>query len=135
MIEPVWQLPGVWAESTEDGNDGVSAFSCITIHLEAVILQNYSLIINRQTVADLVGLVKAKYPAVVDGFIPEKISYSYLQQIFIGLLQKRYAINNLVRIIELIEDHQSIYPEVGQMVDFIAEQLGNDYIMKDVYLN
>jgi flagellar biosynthesis component FlhA len=133
VIEPLWKLPGIWKESTEQDKSDVNAFSFIITHLQIVIMENYDLIINRQIVADLVDIVRSKYPAVVSGIIPEKISYAYLQKVLTGLLRKHYAINNMVKIIELIEDNQEACPDVASMVDLIAEAMGESDIITNFF--
>mgnify|MGYP007025281042 CR=1 FL=1 len=42
-------------------------------HLQHCILEYYEKIMNRQIVSDMVELVQKRYPAVVDGVVPEKV--------------------------------------------------------------
>ena len=116
--EPIWKNKGVWKQdsnfiqesSGENTVRPLSAMQMILYHLEEVVVKNYHLILNRQMVADMVELVQRKYPAVAEGVVPEKVSYSLLQKVIAGIVKKGGRVNMLL-LIQMLEDKME---EVGQ---------------------
>lgn len=82
-----------------------SSMETMTDALEKVILEKYDKILNRQLVADMVDIVRKNYPVIVEGIVPEKISYSFLQKIISMLVTDGRPINRLDYIIEYLEEH------------------------------
>lgn len=132
-IEPLYGLNGVWrTKSSEEDTENkvkVSAFSYICTHLQACILRNYNKIINRQIVSDMVDLVRSKYPAAVNGVVPELVSLPLLQKVIKKLLDRHVSVNNLFRIIEILEENIPITQDIDQLTDIIADSFGeSDWI-------
>ena len=98
-------------------------FNDICDHLEKVCLENYSKIINRQIVQTLVDNVTNKYPAVIHGVIPDKISLSLLQRVLSEMVKKEKSIHNLIKIIEILEDEVDQTKDVDKLVASIIKQL------------
>lgn len=73
-------------------------------HFKRFVLQNYRDIINRQTVYEMVNHIENRYPMVIQGVVPERISYRLLKKVLVELLERGYALNNLIAIIEIISD-------------------------------
>lgn len=67
-------------------------------------IENYKEILNRQLVQDLIENLASKYPVVVEGIIPEKITLATLQAILWIIIENQKPIRNLIKIIEMIED-------------------------------
>lgn len=82
-----------------------SAMDCIVTHLAEVILHHYDRILNRQLTADLVDMVRRRYPAAVDGVVPQQVSLSLLQHVLAGLVSSETPINRLDYIISYLEEH------------------------------
>ncbi|MDE6673915.1 MAG: FHIPEP family type III secretion protein [Acetatifactor sp.] len=109
----VWP-DGEWLEKQDETPAGYvefSAFDCIVAHLSEVILQNYDRILNRQLTADMVNMVRRRYPAAVDGVVPERVPLSLLQHVLAGLVTSRTPINQLDYIIGYLEEHPVSGPE------------------------
>ena len=87
--------------------------------LKVICIENYSLLINRQIVKNLMDNLQNKYPAVVEGIVPVKISYATIQKILSIIINQKKSIHNLVKIMELIEDNI----EVGKDIDEIATEI------------
>lgn len=107
----VWP-EGEWLEKQDETPEGYvefSAFDCIVAHLAEVILQNYDRILNRQLTADLMDMVRRRYPAAVNGVVPERVSLGRLQSVLAGLVTARVPINRLDYIISYLEEH----PQAG----------------------
>lgn len=112
-ILPVAEWRTVWPEGkwmekqiiVPEGCVEFSAMDCIVAHLAEVILQHYDQILNRQLTADLVDIVRRRFPAAVEGVVPEKVSLGLLQHVLAGLVASRTPINRLDYIIGYLEEH------------------------------
>lgn len=105
--DPVSQKKGVWKPDEISGNEkreGISAMQMIIAHLEQMILKHYDRILNRQITADMVEMLHCSYPAVTEGVVPEKISYSLLQKVIAGAVKKGCGVPSLAVMIEMLED-------------------------------
>ncbi len=103
--DPVYDIEGTWSDTKIEGCHSVSAMELMVGQLDKVILQNYDKIINRQTVSILVDIVRRRYPAVVAGVVPEKVSLSRLQRVIGELVVQGCPVNRLDYIIEFLEDY------------------------------
>lgn len=72
--------------------------------IKKIAIERFDSIINRQIVKNLLDNVAYHYPAVIQNLIPEKVSYSIVQQILIGIIKQGKSIRNLIKIIEGIEE-------------------------------
>jgi len=121
VTEPVWGLPGVWTEREENA---VLPLRFMMIHLEQCIMEHLRLIFHCQMVAELVETVERKYPKVVQGVVPERVSYSFLKRVLLVLLcEKKRSIHPLVRIIELLDEMIEEKPTVEEAAERVAEML------------
>ncbi len=122
----VWP-EGKWMEKQTVPLEGCMEFSamdCIVAHLAEVILQHYDQILNRQLTADLVDIVRRRYPAAVEGVIPEKVSLGALQHVLAGLVASRTPINRLDYIIGYLEEHPvSGAEEMGAAITALSKAL------------
>lgn len=103
--DPAYGIEGAWSDTEIEGCNSVSAMELMVGQLDKVILQNYDKIINRQTVSGLVDIVRKRYPAVVAGVVPEKVSLSRLQKVIGSLVVQGCPVNRLDYIIEFLEDY------------------------------
>ncbi|MCI9074018.1 MAG: helix-turn-helix domain-containing protein [Lachnospiraceae bacterium] len=103
----VWPQ-GEWREKQETVPEGyveLSAMECIVRLLSEIILQHYDQILNRQLTADMVDMTHRRYPAAVEGVVPQQVSLALLQQVLAGLVAARVPINRLDYIIGYLEEH------------------------------
>ncbi|MBP3618519.1 MAG: FHIPEP family type III secretion protein [Lachnospiraceae bacterium] len=123
--EPVLNLPGVWTEQEENA---VSPLRFMLIHLEHCIMEHLSDLFHCQMVAELVENVERKYPKVVQGVVPERVSYSFLKRVLLVLLcEKKCPIHPLVRIIELLDEVIDEKPTVEEAAELVEKALGYGY--------
>ncbi|MDF2674388.1 MAG: transcriptional regulator, family [Clostridiales bacterium] len=108
----------ILSSKTISFKDAISMNS-IYQHFEEVCQEHYNLIINRQIVKELVDNVAAKYPAVVNGVIPVRISFSKLQDVLSMMVQKKASIHNLIKIIEILEDNIEETKDVEELVNLV----------------
>lgn len=98
-------------------------FQDICNRLEEVCLDHYGDILNRQMVKTLVDNVADRYPAVVDGVVPQKISLSLLQKVMIQMVARKCSIHNMVKIIELLEEEIEYTQDINHITDNIIAKL------------
>ncbi|MCM1184291.1 MAG: FHIPEP family type III secretion protein [Roseburia sp.] len=65
--------------------------------------QHYDQILNKQLVKILVDNVKARFPGVADGLIPERIGYLTLERHLRKILREKGSIRDLIHILEELE--------------------------------
>ena len=122
VTEPAWGLPGVWTEREENA---VSPLRFMLIHLEQCIMEHLFELFHCQMVAELVETVERKYPKVVQGVVPERVSYSFLKRVLLVLLcEKKCPIHPLHRIIELLDEMIEEKPTVEGAAERVVEALG-----------
>lgn len=108
-----------------------------------VLRENYHYVLNRDIIKALTDNLREKYPALIDGIVPEKISYGLLQDVFFHLLaQDRSSSESLCYfpacLPEVIENTESILREQPQLpaneiAAIISARLSPDSIWQ-VYL-
>ena len=99
------------------------SFHDICNSLEAVCLEHYDKIMNRQTVQTLLENAAERYPAVVKGIIPDKISLALIQKVLAGVFKKKGSIRNLVKIIELLEEEVLQTRNAEELTEIILNKL------------
>ncbi len=121
VTEPAWGLPGVW---TRREDNAVSPIRFMMIHLEHCIMEHLPELFHCQMVAELVEVVERKYPKVVQGVVPERVSYSFFKRVLLVLLcEKKCPVHPLHRIIELLDEMIEEKPTVEEAAERVAEAL------------
>lgn len=124
-VEPVHGISGVWRVKPEEeknkGNKSVSCMEILIVHLEKVILENYGKLLNRQITSQMVEYVRRRYPAVVEGVVPERVSLARIQKIVAALIDKRVPVNRLDYIISFLEENPE---DTEENLAALKEELG-----------
>ncbi len=71
--------------------------------VKMVCKENYDRIINKQCVKLLIDCLKEEYPGVVEGLVPEKISYLQVQRRLQEVVRETGNIRDLIHILEEME--------------------------------
>lgn len=79
-------------------------FEDICQQIEATVTEHFDRIFNRQMLHLLLDNAEAKYPAAIKGIIPDKIPFTVIQSVLVGLVKRKKSIRKLVKIIEVLED-------------------------------
>ncbi len=124
-VEPVNGLPGVWTEAVKGACHPVQF---MMLHLERCIMENLPALFHCQIVADMVEVVEKKYPKVVQGVVPERVSLSFLKQVLLLLLcEKHYAVNHMIRIIEVLDETAEEHLTAKEAAERVAASLGEGF--------
>lgn len=89
------------------------ALEYIMEKLEGTIRNSYAEILNPDITKCLVDNLKLKYPALIDGVVPEKISYGLLTQVLKDFLCRGNAMVYLPRVIEFMQYERIKNPGAG----------------------
>lgn len=79
------------------------AFQTLIDKTVAVCCENYDTILNKQLVKTMVDNMKALYPGVVEGLVPERISYLELLQYLRKKVKETHNIHDMIHILEELE--------------------------------
>ena len=82
--------------------------------LEKTVRENYAHILNRDLVKDMVENLQKKYPALIRGVVPERISYGYLTDVFKQLLKRGLAPWYFSKIIEIMDSECRRNPSITE---------------------
>ena len=74
--------------------------------VKLVCKENYDQIINKECVKVLTDCLREDYPGVVEGLVPEKISYLQLEKRLKEVFRERGNIRDLIHILEEMEETQ-----------------------------
>lgn len=85
-------------------------------NLRRVILEYFSEWINTQVVADMVEVVRKRYPAVTEGVVPEQVSYVQLKKVISELVMRGCPVNRLDYIIEYIAEGNRDLEQLKNMI-------------------
>ena len=81
-----------------------NAYQTMIQKVKEVCRENYGQIINKQCVKILIDCLKEDYPGVVEGLVPEKISYLQVQRRLQEELKDTGNIRNIIKILEELEE-------------------------------
>jgi len=81
-----------------------NAYQTMIQMVKEVCRENYGQIINKQCVKLLIDSLKADYPGIVEGLVPEKISYLQVQRRLQQELKDTGKIRDLIHILEELEE-------------------------------
>ena len=92
--------------------------------VERAVRENYGLILNRDLVKVMTDNLKLRYPALIEGVVPEKISYGLLQEVLkIFHSRGNYPVY-LPKVIESLEI--ALYRNPDASIETLAEQVCAD---------
>lgn len=82
--------------------------------MERIVRENYAKILNRDLVKSMVDNLQKKYPALIVGTVPERISYGLLTDVFKKFVEKGNSPRYFSRIIELLDSEKRRNVEVAE---------------------
>ncbi len=91
----------LWKERIELSANVYQNMIC---QVKDVCRENYGRIINKQCVKLLIDCLKEDYPGVVEGLVPEKISYLQVKKRLQEVLEGKGNIRDLIHILEELEE-------------------------------
>ena len=89
--------------------------------LGRVVRENYGELLNRDLVKVLTDNLKRNFSALIEGIVPEKISYGLLQEVYRNYLERGNSPKNLPKVIESLENALYVNTEIS--VEQLTEQI------------
>ena len=84
-------------------HSGENAYQTMIRQVKTVCKENYGTIMNKQCVKLLIDCLKEDYPGVINGLVPEKISYLQVKKKLQEALKNTGNIRDLIHILEELE--------------------------------
>lgn len=81
-----------------------AVYETLIQHVKTVCKENYDQIINKECVKVLVDCLREDYPGVVEGLVPEKISYLQLEKRLKEVFKEKGNIRDFIHILEEMEE-------------------------------
>lgn len=93
--------------------------------LGSIVRENYGEVLSRDLMKDLTDNLKLSHPALIEGVVPEKISYGLLQEVYKQFMARGNSPKYLPKLIENLENDLYTNPEisVGQLVEQACRRL------------
>lgn len=91
--------------------------------LKELCIKHYDKIINKQLTKRLTDNLEEKYPEVIRGVIPEKVSLILFQNILSRIYKKKGTIHNLIKIVEILDELSGNLKTAQEMGDEIIKRL------------
>ena len=116
-LDAFWITPELRAKAEELGYTVVDAQSVMATHISEVVRANAADLLTRQTVQNMVDMVKESAPAVVDEMF-KYIGLGDVQKVLQNLVREKIPIRDLAGIFETLAD----YGKSVQTPDFLSEK-------------
>jgi len=123
--EPAFGLPAQWISPGQSeraemlGYTVVDTLSVLTTHLSEEVKRHAPEILGRQEVKGLLDNLRERYPAVLEGLIPDIVSISDIQAVLQNLLREQVPIRDLVTILETVAN----FARDTRDADFLSERV------------
>lgn len=104
---------------------GEDTVTYILDRLKETVREKYSQILNVDLMKNLVDNLKIKYPALIEGVVPEKIPYGLLTEVVKGFLDCGNSLIYLPKIIEIMEKElrENSHASVAELTDCVVREI------------
>lgn len=93
--------------------------------LRSTVRQQYAEILNVDIIKDLVENLKGISPALIDGIVPQKLSYGLILDVIRGVLRRGNGMNHFPKVLELLEREvrEKSGVTVAELIEAVVKQL------------
>ena len=93
--------------------------------LRTTVRQHYAEILNVDIIKDLVENLKGIYPALIDGIVPQKLSYGLILDVTRGILKRGNGMIYFPKVLELLEHEirEKEQASITERIEAVAKQL------------
>ncbi|MFA0888251.1 MAG: flagellar biosynthesis protein FlhA [Synergistales bacterium] len=117
-LDAVWIAPELRSKAEEFGYTVVDAASVLATHLSVVVSANAADLLTRQTVQNMVDMVRETSPAVVDDML-RSLGVGDVQKVLQNLVREKVPIRDLAGIFEVLAD----FAKTTASHDFLSEKV------------
>ncbi|MCB9134631.1 MAG: flagellar biosynthesis protein FlhA [Anaerolineales bacterium] len=143
--EPAFGLPAMWITDAETGRAELAGYtvvaplSVISTHLTEVVRGHVPDLLDRQMVQEMIGQLRAKTPAAVEGVVPEMLGLGEVQAVLRNLLRERVPVRDLGGILEVLASHAGVTRDPNILAEAVRQSmsrtLSNQYRDPNGYLH
>ena len=125
--EPAFGLPARWINKADKksakslGYTVVDATAVFATHLKEIVRKYAYELLIRQDIKDITDNLKKTYPVIIEGIIPDKISYAKVHRLLQNLLKNGMSIKDQVSIFEIIGDDTNKDSSIEELTDLIGQ--------------
>jgi len=93
--------------------------------LRSTVRQQYAEILNVDIIKDLIENLKGISPALIDGIVPQKLSYGLILDVIRGVLRRGNGMNHFPKVLELLEREvrEKSGVTVAELIEAVVKQL------------
>jgi len=117
-LDALWIAPELRAKAEELGYTVVDAASVLATHLSVVVSANAADLLTRQTVQNMVDMVRETSPAVVEDML-RSLGIGDVQKVLQNLVREKVPIRDLAGIFEVLAD----FGKTTASHDFLSEKV------------
>ena len=142
--EPVFQAPARWVEKVYEtdlmvvGATVIEPIEVLATHLLEIIQDNFGKLLTRRSLRATLDTFKtvsdpdraSSNAAILDEFLPDKVSMELLQGVMRLMLEERISIRNIPIILESIAEGRAVLTTTEQLADFVRRRLSYDFVAK-----
>ncbi|MFY9412585.1 MAG: flagellar biosynthesis protein FlhA [Dethiobacteria bacterium] len=127
--EPTFNLPAIWID--EQQKDKAEMLGCTVVDAATVLITHFTEILKshahelltRQTVKEMIDLVKESCPAVVEELVPDLLTLGEIQKVLQNLLREGIPVHDLETILEELADQARVTRDVDILTERVREAL------------
>ncbi|HHX87765.1 MAG TPA: FHIPEP family type III secretion protein, partial [Firmicutes bacterium] len=105
------------------GCTAVDASTVLITHLSEIIRRYAHELVSRQTVKEMLQMVKQSCPAVVEELVPDLLNLGEIQKVIQNLLQERIPVHDLVTILEELADQARVTKDIDMLTELVRQAL------------
>ncbi len=127
--DPTFNMPALWIPARDKeraeaaGYTVIEAPAVIATHLMEVLRNNAYKLLDRQETQRMLDHLKEKYPAVVEGLVPDQVPLGVITQVLKNLLKEKIPVRNLVLILETIADYAPYSKDPDVLTEYVRASL------------
>src|SRR5262249_22585576 len=129
VTEPAFGLPAYWITESQRAQAEllnytvVEATSVLATHLTEIIKSHAWELLTRQEVKNLLDILKARVPALIEEVIPTQIKPGELQKVMQNLLRERVPVRDLEVILECLGDFSARTKDLDVLTEYARNAL------------
>ncbi|NLY96853.1 MAG: flagellar biosynthesis protein FlhA [Clostridiaceae bacterium] len=128
-LEPAFGLPAKWVDKRMKGKAETLGYtliepsSVIATHLTEVLKRHGHELLDRQQVKELLDMVKATQPALVEETVPKAVSLGELQRVLCNLLREAIPIKDMTTILETLSDYGPVTKDTDMLTEYVRQNM------------
>lgn len=128
-LEPAFGLPAKWVDKRMKGKAETLGYtliepsSVIATHLTEVLKRHGHELLDRQQVKELLDMVKATQPALVEETVPKAVSLGELQRVLCNLLREAIPIKDMTTILETLSDYGPVTKDTDMLTEYARQNM------------